>query len=137
MRPIRVVVAKVGLDGHDRGVKLVARAFRDAGMEVVYTGLHRSPEEVVEVVLQEDADVLGLSLLSGAHMTLVPRVIRLLNARGLGHVGLVLGGIVPPEDVVDLKAQGVAEVFGPGADLGGMARWVVHRFSPRPDDDLA
>ena len=116
-RPIRVVVAKPGLDGHDRGAKVVARAYRDAGMEVVYTGLHRTPEEVSEAALQEDADVVALSILSGAHMTLVPRILDLLRANGLGDVVVLVGGIIPREDAEALKAMGVAECFGPGSDL--------------------
>ena len=115
--PIRVVLAKVGLDGHDRGVKVVARALRDAGMEVIYAGLWQTPEAVVRTVADEDADWLGLSLLSGAHMTLVPRVLDLLRQAGLGHVGVLVGGIVPEADVPRLLEMGVARVFGPGTSL--------------------
>lgn len=111
---IRVLVAKPGLDGHDRGAKVVARALRDAGMEVVYTGIRQTPEMIVEAALQEDVDVVGLSILSGAHMALVPRVVELLRQNGLEHVIVVAGGIIPDEDVPRLKALGVAEVFGPG-----------------------
>ena len=112
-RPIRVLVAKVGLDGHDRGVKVVARALRDGGMEVVYTGLHRSPEEVVATAIQEDVDVIGVSLLSGAHMTLFPRIIDLMKEQGvLDDFVLVGGGVMPDEDVEALKAMGVAEILG-------------------------
>ena len=112
-RPIRVLVAKVGLDGHDRGVKVVARALRDGGMEVVYTGLHRSPEEVVATAIQEDVDVIGVSLLSGAHMTLFPRIIDLMKEQGvLNDFVLVGGGVMPDEDVEALKAMGVAEILG-------------------------
>ncbi|MGC9220702.1 MAG: cobalamin B12-binding domain-containing protein [Solirubrobacteraceae bacterium] len=113
-RPIRVVVAKPGLDGHDRGAKIIARALRDAGMEVIYTGLHQTPEQIVETVLQEDADAVGLSILSGAHMTLVPRVLELMKERGLTDVVVTVGGTIPPQDGADLKALGVAEVFTSG-----------------------
>jgi methylmalonyl-CoA mutase, C-terminal domain len=112
---IRVVVAKPGLDGHDRGAKIIARALRDAGMEVIYTGLHQTPEQIVETVIQEDADAVGLSILSGAHMTLVPRVLELLREQGADDVVVTLGGTIPSEDVKELKDLGVAEVFTPGA----------------------
>jgi methylmalonyl-CoA mutase C-terminal domain/subunit len=108
-RPIRVLIAKVGLDGHDRGAKVVARCLRDAGMEVVYTGLHRTPEEVVSAAVQEDVDVLGISILSGAHMTVFPRVVELMRAAGAGDIVLVGGGVVPDEDVAPLRALGVAD----------------------------
>jgi methylmalonyl-CoA mutase cobalamin-binding domain/chain len=111
MKPIRVLVAKVGLDGHDRGAKVVARALRDAGMDVIYTGLHRSPEEVVAAAVQEDVDVLGISILSGAHMTLLPRVRELMRAAGAADIILVGGGVIPDEDVPALKALGVAELI--------------------------
>jgi len=114
-RPIRVLVAKPGLDGHDRGAKIIARALRDAGMEVIYTGLRQTPEMIAEAALQEDVDVVGLSILSGAHMALVPKIMELLRANGLDDVRVFVGGIVPDEDVAALKAQGVAGVFGPGA----------------------
>jgi methylmalonyl-CoA mutase C-terminal domain/subunit len=114
-RKIRVLVAKPGLDGHDRGAKVIARALRDAGMEVIYTGLRQTPEMIAEAALQEDVDAVGLSILSGAHMALVPKVIELLRANGLGEVPVFLGGIVPDEDVPVLKQMGVAGVFGPGA----------------------
>ena len=114
-RRIRVVVAKPGLDGHDRGAKIIARALRDAGMEVIYTGLHQTPEQIVETVIQEDADAVGLSILSGAHMTLVPRIIELMRAEGLDDVLVTVGGTIPADDIVELKALGVAEVFTPGA----------------------
>jgi methylmalonyl-CoA mutase C-terminal domain/subunit len=110
-RPIRVLIAKVGLDGHDRGAKVVARCLRDAGMEVIYTGLHRTPEEVVAAAVQEDVDVLGVSLLSGAHMTLVPRIIELMRQARADDVRLVVGGVVPDEDVPALRAMGVADVI--------------------------
>jgi methylmalonyl-CoA mutase C-terminal domain/subunit len=114
-RKIRVVVAKPGLDGHDRGAKIIARALRDAGMEVIYTGLHQTPEQIVETVIQEDADAVGLSILSGAHMTLVPRIMELLKEQGVDDVVVTVGGTIPAEDVVELKALGVSEVFTPGA----------------------
>ena len=113
--PVRVVVAKPGLDGHDRGAKVVARALRDAGMEVVYTGLHQTPEQIVQTVIQEDADAVGLSILSGAHMTLVPRIVELLHAEGVDDVVLTVGGTIPADDIPELKRLGVAEVFTPGA----------------------
>ena len=113
--PIRVVVAKPGLDGHDRGAKVVARALRDAGMEVVYTGLHQTPEQIVETALQEDADAIGLSILSGAHMTLVPKIIELLREQDAGDVVVTVGGTIPAQDIPELKELGVAEVFTPGA----------------------
>ena len=112
---IRVVIAKPGLDGHDRGAKIVARALRDAGMEVIYTGLHQTPEQIVETAIQEDADAVGISLLSGAHMTLVPRILDLLRENGAEDVLVVLGGTIPAEDAEELKAKGVAAVFTPGA----------------------
>jgi len=112
---IRVVVAKPGLDGHDRGAKIIARALRDAGMEVIYTGLHQTPEQIVETVIQEDADAVGLSILSGAHMTLVPRVVELLREQGIDDVVITVGGTIPAEDIPELKSLGVAEVFTPGA----------------------
>lgn len=115
--PIRVVLAKVGLDGHDRGVKVVARALRDAGMHVIYAGLWQTPEAVVRAVADEDADWLGLSLLSGAHLTLVPRVLELLRSAGLSDVGVLVGGIIPDPDVPKLLDMGVARVFGPGTSL--------------------
>jgi methylmalonyl-CoA mutase, C-terminal domain len=114
-KKIRVVVAKPGLDGHDRGAKIIARALRDAGMEVIYTGLHQTPEQIVETVIQEDADAVGLSILSGAHMTLVPRVMELLREQGADDVVVTLGGTIPSDDVKELKELGVAEVFTPGA----------------------
>ena len=112
---IRVLVAKPGLDGHDRGAKVIARALRDAGMEVIYTGLRQTPEMIVEAALQEDVDVIGLSILSGAHMALTPRILDLMKANGIDDVKLVLGGIVPDEDIPALQAMGVSGIFGPGA----------------------
>ncbi len=114
-RKIRVVVAKPGLDGHDRGAKIIARALRDAGMEVIYTGLHQTPEQIAETVIQEDADAVGLSILSGAHMTLVPKVVALLAAQGVDDVLVTVGGTIPADDIPELKELGVAEVFTPGA----------------------
>jgi methylmalonyl-CoA mutase, C-terminal domain len=114
-RKIRVVVAKPGLDGHDRGAKIIARALRDAGMEVIYTGLHQTPEQIAETVLQEDADAVGLSILSGAHMTLVPRVVDLLKQQGADDVVVTVGGTIPNDDVPELEKLGVARVFTPGS----------------------
>src|SRR5438067_4581146 len=114
-RKIRVVVAKPGLDGHDRGAKIIARALRDAGMEVIYTGVHQTPEQIAETVIQEDADAVGLSILSGAHMTLVPRVVDILRQQGAEDVVITVGGTIPNDDIPELKKLGVAEVFTPGA----------------------
>src|ERR671937_379048 len=125
--PVRVVLAKVGLDGHDRGTKVVARALRDAGFHVIYAGLWQAPEAVVRTVADEDADWLGLSLLSGAHMTLVPRVLQLLKQAGLGHVGVIVGGIVPEADVPKLLEMGVARVFGPGTALPEIVAFLRER----------
>ena len=110
-----MVIAKPGLDGHDRGAKIIARSLRDAGMEVIYTGLHQTPEQIVETAIQEDADAVGISILSGAHMTLVPRIVEGLRANDLGDVLVVVGGTIPPEDADELKRLGIAEVFTPGA----------------------
>jgi methylmalonyl-CoA mutase C-terminal domain/subunit len=121
---IRVVVAKPGLDGHDRGAKVVARALRDAGMEVIYTGLHQTPEQIVETVIQEDADAVGLSIHSGAHMTLFPKVLELLRARGAGDVIVFGGGIIPKDDIASLKTLGIAEVFTPGAPTTEIVDWL-------------
>ena len=114
-RPIRVVIAKAGLDGHDRGAKVIARALRDAGMEVIYTGLHQTPEQIVETAIQEDADAIGVSILSGAHMTLVPRILDLLREQEADDVLVVVGGTIPGEDAEELKQAGVAAIFTPGA----------------------
>ena len=122
--PIRVVLAKIGLDGHDRGVQVVARAMRDAGMAVIYPGLWQTPDEVIRAVEDEDADVLGISILSGAHMTLVPELIAKLKARGLEHVKVIVGGIIPDADVPALEQAGVARVFTPGAALGEIATFL-------------
>ena len=121
---IRVVVAKPGLDGHDRGAKVVARALRDAGMEVIYTGLHQTPEQIVAAVVQEDADAVGLSIHSGAHMTLFPRVVELLRERGADDVLVFGGGIIPREDITLLKEQGVAEIFTPGTPTAKIVEWL-------------
>jgi methylmalonyl-CoA mutase cobalamin-binding domain/chain len=122
--PIRVVVAKPGLDGHDRGAKIIARSLRDAGMEVIYTGLHQTPEQIVATVIQEDADAVGISILSGAHMTLVPRILDLLRDQGAGDVVVVVGGTIPGEDVEELKSLGVAEVFTPGAPTAAIVEFL-------------
>jgi methylmalonyl-CoA mutase C-terminal domain/subunit len=123
-RPLRVLSAKPGLDGHDRGAKVIARALRDAGMEVIYTGLHQTPEQIVETVIQEDADAVGISILSGAHMTLVPRIVDLLRERGAEDVLVVAGGTIPNDDITELKRLGVAEVFGPGAPTGAIVEFL-------------
>ncbi|AAK42430.1 methylmalonyl-CoA mutase [Saccharolobus solfataricus] len=114
---IKVIVAKLGLDGHDRGAKVVARALKDAGMEVVYTGLRQTPEQIVRAALQEDADVIGISILSGAHLELIPKVVEIMKQNGLNDVGLIVGGVIPPEDIKKLKEMGVDEVFLPGSSL--------------------
>ncbi len=119
-RPMRVVIAKPGLDGHDRGAKIIARSLRDAGMEVVYTGLHQTPEQVVATVVQEDADALGMSILSGAHMTIVPRVMELLRAEGADDVVVLVGGTIPSDDIPKLQGLGVAQVYTPGAAVQEM-----------------
>ncbi|MSV35191.1 MAG: cobalamin B12-binding domain-containing protein [Bryobacterales bacterium] len=121
---IRVLVAKPGLDGHDRGAKVIARALRDAGMEVVYTGLRQTPEMIVNAALEEDVQVIGLSILSGAHNAIVPRVIELLKQKGMTDVLVIVGGIIPDEDALDLKRQGVAAVFQPGAPLQGIVEFI-------------
>jgi methylmalonyl-CoA mutase C-terminal domain/subunit len=126
--PIRVVIAKPGLDGHDRGAKIVARALRDAGMEVIYTGLHQTPEQIVEAALQEDADGIGLSILSGAHMTLCARAIELLKERDAADIVVFLGGIIPDADILELEKLGVAKVFTPGATTHEIVDWVRGRL---------
>ena len=128
-RPIRVVVAKPGLDGHDRGAKIIDRTLRDAGMEVIYTGLHQTPEQIVETVIQEDADAVGLSILSGAHMTLVPRIMELLREQGADDVLVVLGGTIPADDIPVLKEQGVAEVYTPGAPTAEIVDFLETRLA--------
>jgi len=132
-RPYRVVVAKPGLDGHDRGAKVIARALRDAGFEVIYTGLHQTPEQVVQAVVQEDADAVGLSLLSGAHLTLVPRVVAGLREQGLGDVLVFVGGIIPDGDIPTLKEMGVAEVFTPGAPLPAIVQSLAEALDGREE----
>jgi methylmalonyl-CoA mutase C-terminal domain/subunit len=132
--PIRVLIAKVGLDGHDRGVKIVARALRDAGMDVIYTGLHRTPEEVAEAAIQEDVDVIGISILSGAHMTVFPRLIGLLEERQANDILVIGGGVIPDEDVVALKARGVRELMlqdTPPDAIVAMVRRLVAERGPR------
>src|SRR5690349_22885573 len=123
-KKIRVVVAKPGLDGHDRGAKIIARALRDAGMEVIYTGLHQTPEQIVETVIQEDADAVGLSILSGAHMTLVPRIVELLREQEADDVLVTVGGTIPADDIPELKELGVAEVFTPGASTQDIVAFI-------------
>ena len=124
MGKIRVIVAKVGLDGHDRGAKVVARALRDAGVEVIYTGLHQTPEQIVSAAIQEDVDAVGLSILSGAHMTLIRRVTELLAERGAGDIVVFGGGIIPAEDIAELTRMGVAAIFTPGAPTSDIVAWV-------------
>ncbi|MCB9890804.1 MAG: cobalamin B12-binding domain-containing protein [Planctomycetes bacterium] len=130
--PIRVLVAKPGLDGHDRGAKVVAAALRDRGMEVVYTGLHQTPAQIAEAALQEDVDVVGLSIHSGAHMTLFPEIKRLLDANGMGDVLLVGGGIIPEEDAAQLEAQGFGKLFGPGSRTDEIADYIEAELDRRP-----
>ena len=126
----RIVVAKPGLDGHDRGAKIIARALRDAGMEVIYTGLHQTPEQIVETVIQEDADAVGLSILSGAHMTLVPRVVELLREQDAEDVVVTVGGTIPAQDIPELKKLGVAEVFTPGAPTQKIIDFIQDAVTP-------
>ena len=133
-RNYRVVVAKPGLDGHDRGAKTITRALRDAGFEVIYTGLHQTPEQIAETVLQEDADAVGLSLLSGAHLTLFPRVMEELRSRKLGEILIFGGGVIPEEDIATLKQQGVGEIFGPGSSLGDIAKWLEFGLDSRVEN---
>jgi methylmalonyl-CoA mutase C-terminal domain/subunit len=130
-RKIRIVVAKPGLDGHDRGAKIIARALRDAGMEVIYTGLHQTPEQIAETAIQEDADAVGLSILSGAHMTLVPRVVELLADQGANDVVVTVGGTIPADDIPELKKLGVAEVFTPGAPTDAIVEFVEKAVAGR------
>ncbi len=132
VRRIRVLVGKAGLDGHDRGVKVVARILRDAGMEVVYTGLHRTPEQIVSAAVQEDVDVVGISLLSGAHLTLMPRILDLLRTAGAEDIAVVVGGVIPDEDVEPLRAMGVAEIFGQDAAPDLIVRRVRELAGSRP-----
>lgn len=133
-RTYRVVVAKPGLDGHDRGAKTITRALRDHGFEVIYTGLHQTPEQIAETALQEDVDAVGLSLLSGAHLTLFPRVMEELRTRGLGDALVFGGGVIPDADARTLKEQGVAAVFGPGSSLKAIAAWLEEQLDQREDE---
>ncbi len=125
----RIVVAKPGLDGHDRGAKIVARALRDAGFEVIYTGLHQTPEQIAEAAVQEDADGVGLSCHSGAHMTLFPKVVKLLREKGVGDVVVFGGGIIPQDDIPKLQAEGIEKIFTPGASTGEIVAWLRERLS--------
>ena len=137
MRPIRVVVAKPGLDGHDRGAKVVAAALRDAGMEVIYTGLHQTPEMIAAAAVQEDADVIGLSILSGAHMTLIPRVHQLVRDAGRDDVLITGGGIIPKEDMEALQAQGIGKLFGPGTPTSELVDYIKDWFATRESASAA
>jgi methylmalonyl-CoA mutase C-terminal domain/subunit len=137
MRPIRIVVAKPGLDGHDRGAKVVAAALRDAGMEVIYTGLHQTPEMIANAAVQEDADVIGLSILSGAHMTLIPRVLQLVREQGRDDILITGGGIIPREDMESLQAQGIGRLFGPGTPTSELVDYIKDWFATRETQDAA
>jgi methylmalonyl-CoA mutase C-terminal domain/subunit len=137
MRPIRVVVAKPGLDGHDRGAKVVAAALRDAGMEVIYTGLHQTPEMIAAAAVQEDADVIGLSILSGAHMTLIPRVKQLVDAEGRDDILITGGGIIPREDMDALAKQGIGRLFGPGTPTSELVDYIKDWFASREPQDAS
>lgn len=130
-RKIRILVGKPGLDGHDRGARIIARAFRDAGFEVVYTGLHQTPEQIVQAAIQEDVDLIGLSSLAGAHNYLFPQVLELLKGQGAEDIALIGGGIFPEEDILSLKQMGVKEIFTPGAALDSIADWVRENIRPR------
>jgi methylmalonyl-CoA mutase C-terminal domain/subunit len=130
-RKIRILVAKPGLDGHDRGVKIVARAYRDAGFEVIYTGLHQTPEQIVNAALQEDVDLIGLSCLSGAHMYLLPRVVELLKENKVEDIIVIVGGIIPKEDIPKLKKMGIKEIFLPGSSLSEIINWTRANVKPR------
>jgi methylmalonyl-CoA mutase C-terminal domain/subunit len=130
-RPLRIIVAKPGLDGHDRGAKIIARALRDAGFEIIYTGLHQTPEMIVAAAIQEDVDAVGLSIMSGAHMTLFPAVVDLLKEKGASEVVVFGGGIIPQDDIPRLKAAGVAEVFLPGSSTQTIVDWIRQHIHPR------
>ena len=130
-KALRVLVAKPGLDGHDRGAKIIARALRDAGFEVIYTGLHQTPEMIAEAAIQEDVDCIGLSVLSGAHMTLFPKIVALLEGKGAGDIPVFGGGIVPEEDIEELKKLGVRQIFTPGASTGDIVSWVRENIAIR------
>jgi methylmalonyl-CoA mutase, C-terminal domain len=132
-RKLRVMVAKPGLDGHDRGARIIARAFRDAGFEVIYTGLHQTPESIVHAAIQEDVDLIGLSSLAGAHMYLFPEVVRLLKEKGADDVVVVGGGIIPDDDIPRLKTKGIVEIFIPGTRLDDIVNWVRENVKPRSD----
>jgi methylmalonyl-CoA mutase, C-terminal domain len=134
-RPIRVLIAKPGLDGHDRGAKVVAAALRDSGMEVIYTGLHQTPEMIANAAIQEDADVVGLSILSGAHMTLFPRVLELLRAAGRDDILITGGGILPQEDIDELQRRGIGKLFGPGTPTAALADYIREWFAERQRQD--
>jgi methylmalonyl-CoA mutase C-terminal domain/subunit len=134
-RPYRVVVAKPGLDGHDRGARVIARALREAGFEVIYTGLHQTPEQIAETVIQEDADAVGMSILSGAHMTLFPKIIEELGNRQAGDVLVFAGGIIPDADIPPLEQMGVARIFTPGAPLGDITDWLESSLDERETDE--
>jgi len=127
-RKLRVLVAKPGLDGHDRGAKVVANALRDAGMEVIYTGLHQTPDIIAEAAVQEDVDVIGLSILSGAHMTIFPRILELLKEKGAEHIKLIGGGIIPEDDIEELESMGVSKIFGPGTDTRDIVDYLKKEF---------
>lgn len=133
MRKIRVIIAKPGLDGHDRGAKVIARALRDAGMEVIYTGLRQTPEQIVAAALQEDADVIGLSILSGAHMHICPRLMELLRAKGLERVTVLVGGIIPEVDIPKLTGMGIQGVFLPGSPMKDIIEFIVRTVQPRAE----
>jgi methylmalonyl-CoA mutase, C-terminal domain len=133
-RPLRILIAKPGLDGHDRGAKVIARALRDAGMEVIYTGLRQTPEMIAEAAGQEDVDAVGLSILSGAHNTLLPRVIALMREQGMADVPVFAGGIIPPEDIPALQSAGVAAIFGPGTPLGEIVEFVRTHTPQQPGE---
>ena len=132
-RRLRVMVAKPGLDGHDRGARIIARAYRDAGFEVVYSGLHQTPEEIVQAAIQEDVDMIGLSSLAGAHLYLFPRVVELLEENGAGDIIVCGGGIIPEEDIHKLKKSGIKEIFTPGSSLDEIVEWVEMNVKPRGD----
>ncbi len=132
-RKIRIMVAKPGLDGHDRGARIIARAFRDAGFEVIYTGLHQTPEEIVQAAIQEDVDMIGLSSLAGAHMYLFPRVVELLREKGIDDIVVCGGGIIPDEDIPRLKSAGIKEIFTPGSSLEEIVKWVRENVKPKGD----
>ncbi|HKD43026.1 MAG TPA: cobalamin B12-binding domain-containing protein [Myxococcaceae bacterium] len=131
-RKLRILVAKPGLDGHDRGAKIIARALRDAGMEVIYTGLHQTPEMIVSAAIQEDVDAIGLSIMSGAHMTLFPAVLELLRKQKAEDVSVFGGGIIPDDDIPRLKKAGVAEIFTPGSSTQEIVKWIREKIQPRP-----